>query len=394
VGSPRPPADGPVWWGTSLRMRRLRQKLEVLARGRLPVVLLGPTGTGKSLVARSFVHARSGRAGAFVQVDLSTLPRDLCAAHLFGATRGAYTGATADRPGAFEAAHGGTLFLDEIGNLSLDAQKMLLTVLQEGSVTRLGDLKERAVDVKLVVATNEDLAERVAEGTFRADLLMRLNPAAAVRLPPLTERGHDTVQILAFCIEQALARPYLRGLVDAWAERAQIKGPRVEVWTEERPPERRAGVLALWFPPRAIRLLDGHSWPGNLREFAMVVENAALFALTELAAVPAGERPDVVAVRPKIVADLLPAQAPAPPPPADGPVDADPRRQQVTLAPQETLNRVAVEVERQYFVALWRRYDGDFGRMAEVLLGDASAARKVQLRFNQLGLKVRDLRGP
>ncbi len=381
--------DGPVWWGTSLRMRRIRQKLEVLSRGRLPVVLSGPTGTGKSLIARTFVHERSGRTGAFVQVDLSTLPRDLCAAHLFGVVKGAYTGATNDRPGAFEAAHGGTLFLDELGNLSPDAQKLLLTVLQEGKVARLGELKDRPVDVKLVVATNEDLRARVADGTFRADLLMRLNPAAAVALPPLVERGPDIETLLQFCLEQALARPYLRGLVDGWAERAGAKDRRVVVSTAERAPEQRADALTLWFPPRTARLLDAHPWPGNLREFAMVAENAALFALTELAAVPGGERADVVLVRPKLVADLLGTSVAAPSVAAQ---DASSHR--IVLSPQDTLNKVAVEVERQYFVALWRRFGGDFGRMAEVLLDDVDAARKVQLRFNQLGLKVRELRAP
>ncbi len=386
VGTARQPSDGPVWWGTSLQMRRIRQRLEVLARGRLPVVLLGATGTGKSLVARHFVHLHSQRTGAFVQVDLSTLPRDLCAAHLFGAVKGAYTGAVADRVGAFEAAHGGTLFLDEVGNLSLDAQKMLLTVLQEGRVTRLGDLKDRPVDVKLVVATNEDLRDRVADGSFRADLYMRLNPAAAVTLPPLAERGHDVSTLLPFCLEQALARPYLRGLVDGWAERAAIDGRKVVVSTGETVPERRADTLTLWFPPRVTRMLDAHPWPGNLREFAMVAENAALFALTELAAVPVGERPDLVAVRPKIVADLLGA---AVVPEARAPDEG----LRVALRPHDTLNKVAVDVERQYFVTLWRTHGGDFARMAEVLLGDAGAARKVQLRFNQLGLKVRELRG-
>ena len=119
-------ADGPVFWGQSMAMRRIRQRLEVLARGRLPVVLLGATGTGKSLVARHFIHARSGRAGRFVSVDLATLPSDLMAAHLFGSVKGAYSGSVSDRPGAFEQAHHGTLFLDEVGNLSMDAQKLSL----------------------------------------------------------------------------------------------------------------------------------------------------------------------------------------------------------------------------------------------------------------------------
>ena len=118
-------------------MRQVRQRLSTLARGRLPVTLTGPTGTGKSLIARHFIHPKSGRRGKFVSVDLATLPKDLVAAHLFGSLRGAYTGSVADRAGAFEQANGGTLFLDEIGNLSIEVQKMLLTVLQEGVVTRL-----------------------------------------------------------------------------------------------------------------------------------------------------------------------------------------------------------------------------------------------------------------
>lgn len=380
--------DGPVYWGRALSMRRIRQRLSILARGRLPVVLLGPTGTGKSLIARHFVHARSGRPGQFVAVDLSTLPRDLMAAHLFGSVKGAYTGSIADRTGAFEAASGGTLFLDEVGNLSLDAQKMLLSVLQEGVVARLGDLRERTVDAKVVVATNEDLALRVREGTFRADLYMRLNPATAIELPALTERTPDWDRLLSFCLEQALARPYLRGLVDEYRRSHQLGAGPVEVQTSGGVPARQPGVLVLLFPERSARLLRAHPWPGNLREFAMVAENAVLFALAELAGVQGGDRPDVVQVRPKLIRDLL----------RTSPVDTEPEdgpgwRTTVLVTPEATLNKVAVGCERQYFTALYMEEKGDFGAMARRLLGDEEHARKVQLRFNQLGLKVRELKG-
>ena len=378
-------AEGPVYWGRSPRMHRIRRRLATLARGRLPVVLLGPTGTGKSLIARHVVHHRSGRAGRFVAVDLSTIPTDLGAAHLFGAVKGAYTGSVADRVGAFEAASGGTLFLDEVGNLSLDAQKMLLSVLQEGCVTRLGDLRERAVDVKLVVATNEDLAARVADGIFRADLYMRLNPAAAVDLPPLIERGLDHGALLEFSLEQALQRPYLKGLVDEYRTSTGLQGSRVVVVAGGRMPEPSRSVLHLVFPDRTMALLRRHRWPGNLREFAMVTENAALFALSELAGVPVGERPDVVQVRPKLVQDLLATTAPM-----EG--DMTGVRMTVTLRPHGTLNKVAVDCERQYFEALFHEHEGDFGRMAGRLLGDDTQGRKVQLRFNQLGLRVRELK--
>jgi two-component system nitrogen regulation response regulator GlnG len=383
-------SDGPIFWGRTPAMRRIRQRLAVLARGRLPVVLLGPTGTGKSLLARHFVHPRSGRSGQFVAVDLATVPRDLMAAHLFGSVKGAYTGSVADRVGAFEAASGGTLFLDEVGNLSLDAQKLLLSVLQEGTVTRVGDLRERAVDVKLVVATNEDLAARVRDGTFRADLYMRLNPATAVVLPGLADRTADLDRLLQFSLDVALTRPYLRGLVEEYRAAHGLPGGSVVVRTEEDGPAPSEG-LTLLFPERSHRLLQGHEWPGNLREFSMVVENAVLFALAEMTVVPGrGADASVVQVRPKLVRDLLRASVGAADDPADEGGPGLPVS--VRLAPADSLNKVAVEVERQYFTWLWTRERGDFAAMSEVLLGDRAAARKVQLRFNQLGLKVRELK--
>jgi DNA-binding NtrC family response regulator len=380
-------SDGPVYWGRSIAMGRLRQRLTVLARGGLPVVLLGATGTGKSLLARHFVHAKSSRTGRFVSLDLSTLPRELMAAHLFGAMRGAYTGSVADRVGAFEAADGGTLFLDEVGNLSLDAQKMLLSVLQEGVVTRLGDLKERSVDVKLVVATNEDLAGLVRSGKFRSDLYMRLNPAVAVRLPTLVERQHDMERLLSHCLASAMRRPYLRELVRDYCERTGTGRTGVRVHAGTGIPAVDKDRLTLLFPERSVRMLRSHSWPGNLREFAMTAENAVLFALSELQGVEGGDRADVVQVRPKILRDLLKHAI------TDEHTSGDDgAKVLVSLRSADTLNKVGQDVERQYFTWLYLQHRGDFASMATVLLDDPDAARKVQLRFNQLGLKVRELK--
>lgn len=381
-------STGPIYWGESLRMGRLRARLDILARGRLPVVLLGPMGTGKSLLARHFVHARSGRPGKFVAVDLSTVPAELMAAHLFGAVKGAYTGSVADRKGAFEEAHHGTLFLDEVGNLSLAAQKMLLSVLQEGCIVRVGDVRERAVDVKLVVATNEDLRARVRDGSFRGDLFMRLNPAAAVELPSLAERNLDVADLLGFSLRGAFARPYLKGLVAEYREATGLAEGPVEFVLGHAPPAARPGVLLVHFPERAVRQMRKHTWPGNLREFAMTAENAVLFALAELTTSAPGGRSDVVSVRPKLVRDLLAANQP--PDTVDEPGGLNDVR--ITLQSADTLNKVSVGCERQYFTALYLRTRGDFGAMAEALLGDAAHARKVQLRFNQLGLKVRELK--
>jgi DNA-binding NtrC family response regulator len=375
--------DGPIFWGRSMVMRRVRQRLSILARGRLPVVLLGPTGTGKSLLARHFVHPRSGRKGRFVSIDLSTVPAELMAAHLFGSVKGAYTGSVGDRTGAFELAQGGTLFIDEVGNLSLDAQKMLLTVLQEGMVTRIGDLRERPVDAKVVVATNQDLAEAVREGTFRSDLYMRLNPATAVVLPALSERALDLDALLRHSLSRALEHPYLRDMVDDYRSAHGLPAGPVEVSTGSGVPD-TDGTMVLLFPERSMRLLRAHPWTGNLREFAMVAENTVLFALAEMTGV-SGHRPGIVQVRPKLVRDMLTAAAA----PETGPSVG--HTMTVSLSPQDTLNKVAVACERQYFRALFLQREGNFGAMAEVLLGSSEHARKVQLRFNQLGLKVREL---
>jgi DNA-binding NtrC family response regulator len=379
--------DGPIFWGRSLKMRRTRQRILTLSRGRLPIVIEGPTGTGKSLVARRFIHERSGRKGAFISVDLATLPRDLVAAHLFGSVKGAYTGSITDRKGAFESAHTGTLFLDEVGNLGEEAQRMLLTVLQEGVVTRLGDTVERQVDVKLVVATHENLAELVRRGRFRSDLYMRLNPACTVTLPALRDRLGDLEALLGFCVEQALGSSYLEGLVNDYLGRAGLSGARVQTVAGGEVPAKTSGVLQVLFSDQSMRLLKRHLWPGNLREFAMTVENALTFTLTELDGVLPGERADVIQVRPKLIRDLLRS--------VRTDVDEDEGggwRTQVIIKPDETLNHVATAVERQYFATLYALQEGDFTGMARVLLGDASHARKIQLRFNQLGLRVRELK--
>jgi two-component system NtrC family response regulator len=231
--------SAPVWLGEDAALARARARLLRVAPSRLPVLVLGETGTGKELAART-VHAASAVApGPFVALDCGALPDALLESELFGSARGAFTGALAARAGLVEAAHGGTLFLDEIGDASALLQQKLLRFLAEGEYRRLGESRLRRADVRLVAATHRDLAGLVRAGRFRADLWYRL-AAVEVELPPLRARGPDVL---------FLARAFLvRGRADAW-----------------------------WDAAARVRLAR-YAWPGNVRELAWVAEAAALFA--------------------------------------------------------------------------------------------------------------------
>lgn len=176
--------------GQSEVMLRLFERIRAAARIGGAVLVMGETGTGKELVARS-IHESSGRStGRFVAVDCGALPEDLIESELFGYRRGAFTSAHADKPGLFEEASGGTLFLDEIGNTSKRFQVKLLRALQERQVRRIGDLVPRHVDIRVVAATNADLASMVRRGEFREDLYYRLN-VFPILVPPLRRRMED-----------------------------------------------------------------------------------------------------------------------------------------------------------------------------------------------------------
>lgn len=383
-------AEGETLWGRSTEMRKLRRRLATLARGTLPVLLEGETGTGKSFLAERFVHQNSRRSGPFVIADLASIPRDLIAAHLFGATRGSYTGAISDRQGVFELADGGTLFLDEIQNVPLDVQRQLLVVLQERRVRPLGAARERQVDVKVIASSNEPLDQAVRNGSFRQDLYMRLGPATRVVIPPLRERSGDLEFFIHELVRSAAAHPEIAPLFDLVSEAAGARGPLSIATGRNR--VNGAGLL-LGLPDAAWSLLREHRWPGNMRELAFVMHNVISFTLIEAAdAIRAGMplRSTRLQVDPGLVAELLRGSTSTieSQPAANDEDDRIP----VVVRAGDTLNGVSVDVERQYFLELFRRYNGDFSQMALHLLGDEGKARAVQLRFNQIGLKVRQLR--
>ncbi len=383
-------SEGETLWGRSVEMRRLRRRLATLARGTLPVLLEGETGTGKSFLAERFVHQNSGRSGPFVIADLASIPRDLIAAHLFGATRGSYTGAVSDRQGVFELGDGGTLFLDEIQNVPLDVQRQLLVVLQERRVRPLGAARERQVDVKVIASSNEPLDQAVRKGSFRQDLYMRLGPATRVVIPPLRDRLDDLEFFIHELVQSAAAHPEIAPLFELVSEAAGASGP-LSIATGRN--KANGTGLLLGLPNAAWSLLREHRWPGNMRELAFVMHNVITFTLIEAAdAVRAGMplRSTRLQVDPGLVAELLRGSTSTIEslPAANDEDDRIP----VLVRAGDTLNGVSVDVERQYFLELFQRYDGDFAQMALHLLGDEGKARAVQLRFNQIGLKVRQLR--
>ena len=233
--------------GSSTGMRRLFSEIERVAPTDATVLLLGESGTGKDLVARS-IHSASPRAReAFVAVNVSALAETLAEAELFGHERGAFTGAVASRPGRFELAQRGTLFLDEIGTLSAAVQAKLLRAIEAREIERVGGRRTIPVDFRLVSATNEDLEARVADRSFREDLFYRIN-TLVIAIPPLRERKGDVPLLAAQFLSRFAAK--------------------------HRRPARRLS-------PAVLERLEAHPWRGNVRELEHVLEMLVLFAEAE-----------------------------------------------------------------------------------------------------------------
>ena len=311
--------EGGIFWGRAPAMAELRRQLDALARSPLPLLIEGETGTGKSFLAEQVIHPRSGAKGPLVVTDLSTVPPALLGAHLFGARRGAYTGAVEDHAGVFEQAHGGTLFLDEIANLDLELQRQLLLVLERGSVTRLGDTRPRPATPKLVAATNEDVEALVHAGRFRSDLYMRLNPATRLRVPALRERREDLPELVRFAFLEALRSEPLRPLVRSYL--AQFPTPEdfdetenTILFSRPRAQAARRDAFSVFISREALARLVEHDWPGNHRELKLLAANALVFCLTrhlEVAprAADATRAPAVLEVPDPLVTRLLGAVA-------------------------------------------------------------------------------------
>ena len=232
--------DGIV--GRSASMRKLFDMLETVARTTSTILISGETGTGKELVAKAIHHNSPRRNQRFVALNCAAVPETLLEVEIFGHVRGAFTGAVSSRPGRLEQANKGTLFLDEVGTMSAGLQAKLLRSLQEREIERIGDSQSIRVDVRVIAATNADLARMVEDGTFRKDLYYRLN-VIPIHLPPLRER-HEDIPLL----------------VQSFLDKL---GP------EQVPP--RTDVV---FSQEAMRRMMTFSWPGNIRQLENLIERA------------------------------------------------------------------------------------------------------------------------
>ena len=283
-------------------MQELAELVKRVADSNATALILGETGTGKERVARA-VHELSPRASRrFVALNCAAVPAELLESELFGHARGAFTGATSDRKGLFEEADGGSLFLDEVGDMRPSLQAKLTRALEERAIRRVGEAKERSVDVRLIAATHRDLESMVKAGTFREDLWYRLN-VALIRIPPLRDRREDIDLLARYFLSEQVERSHgarIRGLSEAASE--------------------------------ALRT---HDWPGNVRQLRSAVERACVMARDDeigLSALP----PEV----------LRPSE--------DG--EGDPVLAEGTWA--EALDKGRFDAGRRYLQALMRRFDG------------------------------------
>jgi DNA-binding NtrC family response regulator len=291
--------DGMV--GSSLPMRALFERIARVALSPAPVLITGESGTGKELVARA-VHRASGRAEIYA-VNCGAIPDQLLESELFGHVRGSFTGATTDKRGLFHAADGGTLFLDEVGELPLSLQPKLLRALETGEVRRVGEVQSRRLDVRIVAATNRDLAVDVEEGRFRDDLFWRLR-VLHLEIPPLRERPGDIRLVMEWYLRRRAGSPF--------------------------------GVKRL--SRGAEDLLVGYHWPGNVRQLLNTLESLLVFA--------AGAEIEVA----DLPVEIQRASA---------------NREVIGTAADRGL--ALAELEREYIFEILRRTGGNKSRAAELL---------------------------
>ena len=347
--------------GESAAIRQLYQVVEKVADTPSTVLITGESGTGKELVARALHENSSRRGGPFIKINCAAIPKTLMESELFGYEKGAFTGAVGSKPGRFELAHGGSLFLDEIGEIPVEMQVKLLRVLQESEFERVGGIKTIKVDVRLITATNRDLAAEIVTGGFREDLYYRLN-VVPIHLPPLRERRED----IPLLVDHFIAR------------------------FNERLKKQISGV-----EPEAILRLVSHHWPGNIRELENVIERTILFC--EGTSIHVTDLPGELGGASR---QSLPVLAPPPeerPPAASASSGSLPAQSSSATLPQASTTlppvgeevgslkeAVRAETERVERELIQRALDETGGNVTQ-------AARKLQISRKSLQTKMKEL---
>lgn len=326
VPAPAGSQRAPMLVGQSPAMRKLFSVIERVAPTDASVLITGATGTGKELAARAIHDKSPRRDGAFVDINCSAIPETLIEAELFGHQRGTFTGAHENRSGLFEKASGGTLFLDEVDALNLSAQAKLLRVLQERTVRRIGARANIAIDVRIISATNCDLAQAVAQGRFRPDLYYRLR-VLPLHLPELCTRSGDVSLLVDHFLQMKSARN---------------------------------GQPARKFTPEAMQALCEYPWPGNVRELENTIEYALAIGLED--------ELDVMDLPPEILD-------------AHRQTSADNFRQVLQAYMNDTVP--LAEVEKRYILSVLQQFGGNQVRAAAALGIDRS---KLYRRLKQYGV--------
>ena len=325
--------------GEGPAMAALLREIDSVAATDLVVLVLGETGVGKELAARR-LHARSRRSrGPLVHVNCAALPESLVESELFGHVRGAFSGAVADRQGKFELADGGTLFLDEVGELPLAVQAKMLRALQNGEIQRVGSDRHRTVDVRVVAATNRDLAQEVRDGRFRADVYHRLS-VYPLQVPPLRERGNEVLRLAGLFLDRNRAR---------------------------------LGLRNLRLSPSAERRMLTYPWPGNVRELEHAISRGAIRARTARADADGGAgNGGVGGVLTLTPADLGLADEAAAGGPAEGGPAAGAKPAPAVPAPDATLRDAVEDLQRRMIQDHLAREDGNWAKAARGLGLDRS----------------------
>jgi len=305
--------------GKNAAFVRVIEFAKKMADSRSNILIMGESGTGKELFAQAIHNHSDRREESFIAINCAAIPRTLIESELFGYEEGSFTGARhGGQPGKFEVADGGTVFLDEIGEMPLDMQTRLLRVIEEGTVCRIGSSKESVVNVRVIAATNKELADEVAKGNFRKDLFYRLN-VLPMRLPPLRDRRGDIPVLVGFFMD------------------------RITRKLNKRPVD---------IPERRMRDLQDYDWPGNIRELENLVE-----LMVNAEAMPAGP-PDGSSARAR-------------------PTDA-PRKPSVAVPPSEPESELLADAERSHIERVLARYDGNVSLAAKALgIGRNTLYRKL-----------------